>query len=353
MSDQTTLYRHFNAAGELLYVGISINAFERFKQHSSDKKWIDHVANMTIERFPNRNLALKAEKSAIQKEKPKYNIVYNAGTGNSKEEDFDPSKWVIKPGEKDNLAFNETIDSSLRLNQNFLELKDGNLTGRLIIRNTKLEGSKYPFADDWEMYYYSHEQGGFSYHVFGDEEKRWNPLTFSLKDLKAASDQELLRVGWKRDSKDRWVYDQARQRDKIVSDFDEQSKGKCFWITAEDLIKLFSNEYDNFGFIRANDLCWNSDNWRQFRVEDLKKWDIPIVTNDALIITKTLWEHIFCILYRNDSNKKKVIQQELFELLINGKFPEKYKTRFTDKAIWDEDGRVNYYTLEEYGRLFS
>lgn len=75
MTDTTSLYRHFNATGDLLYVGISINAFERYKQHASEKEWFDDVSNMTIERFDTRQCALEAEMSAIKNENPKYNIV--------------------------------------------------------------------------------------------------------------------------------------------------------------------------------------------------------------------------------------------------------------------------------------
>lgn len=92
MSDSTYLYRHFNSSGELLYVGISINAFDRYKQHANEKEWIDEVANMTIERFPCRGDALLAESSAIVKEKPKYNIAGNP-LANQKR----PAKVVEKP----------------------------------------------------------------------------------------------------------------------------------------------------------------------------------------------------------------------------------------------------------------
>lgn len=77
MSEVTDLYRHFNLEGELLYVGISINAFERYKQHAIEKDWFDSVINMTVERFSTRQQALEAEKAAIKAEKPKYNVVHN------------------------------------------------------------------------------------------------------------------------------------------------------------------------------------------------------------------------------------------------------------------------------------
>lgn len=77
MTDQTTLYRHFNATGELLYVGISINAFERYKQHAKDKAWINEISSTTYEPCETREIALLAEKLAIKREKPIHNIVHN------------------------------------------------------------------------------------------------------------------------------------------------------------------------------------------------------------------------------------------------------------------------------------
>lgn len=85
MSDVTSLYRQFNDAGILLYVGISINAFDRFRQHAKDKVWIDEVGSMTIERFSSRALALAAEAKAIVDERPKYNIAGNPLAQISKE----------------------------------------------------------------------------------------------------------------------------------------------------------------------------------------------------------------------------------------------------------------------------
>lgn len=71
---RTQLYRHFNAAGELLYVGISINAARRSKEHNKSS-WFGEVSRIEIEWFETRESALKAEISMIRTEKPKYNIV--------------------------------------------------------------------------------------------------------------------------------------------------------------------------------------------------------------------------------------------------------------------------------------
>mgnify|MGYP003647139781 CR=1 FL=1 len=73
----TSLYRHFDHEGALLYVGISLSWPARTKQHAHGSRWFDLVAKVEIERFPTRAAALEAERQAIKSEKPKFNIVHN------------------------------------------------------------------------------------------------------------------------------------------------------------------------------------------------------------------------------------------------------------------------------------
>lgn len=74
---ETYLYRHFDKDNQLLYVGISIDPKRRYLQHCENKDWTGDIQNITIEAFQNRELALRAEKEAIIKEKPIYNIQHN------------------------------------------------------------------------------------------------------------------------------------------------------------------------------------------------------------------------------------------------------------------------------------
>lgn len=76
MNDSTQLYRHFNKDGALLYVGISLSALQRLSQHGNGSEWFDHIAHVTIENFPNRIAAERAEKKAIQTERPTHNIAH-------------------------------------------------------------------------------------------------------------------------------------------------------------------------------------------------------------------------------------------------------------------------------------
>lgn len=76
MDQRTALYRHFDAAGELLYVGISLCAIGRLAQHRMDKQWYQDIARVEVEWLPDRDTALAAEKLAIQTERPRYNVVH-------------------------------------------------------------------------------------------------------------------------------------------------------------------------------------------------------------------------------------------------------------------------------------
>lgn len=73
----TTLYRWFNTANELLYVGISNNVARRTDQHGDHQPWWNQVDYCRVERFPSRPLAEAAEVAAIHNEHPIYNIAHN------------------------------------------------------------------------------------------------------------------------------------------------------------------------------------------------------------------------------------------------------------------------------------
>lgn len=71
---RTALYRHFDAAGQLLYVGISLSAVQRLAQHKQTARWFTNLARIDIEWFPNRRLAEQAERAAIWHESPRFNL---------------------------------------------------------------------------------------------------------------------------------------------------------------------------------------------------------------------------------------------------------------------------------------
>lgn len=65
------LYRHYNG-DTLLYVGISLSAIGRLQQHNQ-ASWVKTITRVTIEQFPSRAEALKAELLAIATEQPLHN----------------------------------------------------------------------------------------------------------------------------------------------------------------------------------------------------------------------------------------------------------------------------------------
>ena len=71
---KTALYRMFDCDGQLLYVGISQNWFNRLNTHFSSKPWVDEITNITIAWYASTPAAALAERTAIRWENPVYNI---------------------------------------------------------------------------------------------------------------------------------------------------------------------------------------------------------------------------------------------------------------------------------------
>ena len=73
----TQLYRYFDATGALLYIGVSRRWFRRNVDHQREASWHYRISSATIEMHPTRAAALDAERDAIRKERPLYNVVHN------------------------------------------------------------------------------------------------------------------------------------------------------------------------------------------------------------------------------------------------------------------------------------
>lgn len=69
------VYRHFNAAGELLYVGCSINPLARQLAHHW-KRWILESVRIEIQWCKSRAQAKRLERKVIAAELPKYNVAH-------------------------------------------------------------------------------------------------------------------------------------------------------------------------------------------------------------------------------------------------------------------------------------
>lgn len=78
MSDTTYLYRLYDDAGQLLYIGISNRPVRRWIEHLTSKPWADQVARMERGHgYPTHADARAAEKLAIRSEYPRHNIEHN------------------------------------------------------------------------------------------------------------------------------------------------------------------------------------------------------------------------------------------------------------------------------------
>lgn len=72
-----SLYRFYDASGQLLYIGITVDVTIRWSSHTRGKVWWKDVVHATVEHHPNRTAVLAAEAAAIKAEKPLHNITHN------------------------------------------------------------------------------------------------------------------------------------------------------------------------------------------------------------------------------------------------------------------------------------
>lgn len=70
----TAVYRLYDAAGRLLYVGVAEDFDVRFRQHSYEKSWWPDVRHRDVIWLPTRLDALAEEAGAIDREQPVHNL---------------------------------------------------------------------------------------------------------------------------------------------------------------------------------------------------------------------------------------------------------------------------------------
>lgn len=76
MTERTALYRLFGEDDALLYIGISKTFGRRWTQHAGAKPWWPEVRHQAIDWHPDWATAHKAETEAIEREKPRHNVVH-------------------------------------------------------------------------------------------------------------------------------------------------------------------------------------------------------------------------------------------------------------------------------------
>lgn len=72
--DPHVVYRHFDTAGRLIYVGCTNSIKQRTDQHRKSSWWFPQVARTRVLLFPNRDYALWKEREAIGAENPRWNL---------------------------------------------------------------------------------------------------------------------------------------------------------------------------------------------------------------------------------------------------------------------------------------
>lgn len=74
------LYRFYDVADDLLYIGVTHDPGARWASHRKDKPWWHEVTRISVETHPSRTAVLEAERTAILAEQPRYNVVHNRRT---------------------------------------------------------------------------------------------------------------------------------------------------------------------------------------------------------------------------------------------------------------------------------
>lgn len=74
---RTALYRLYDEADVLLYIGISHQPDVRFEQHAKTKEWWPQVARREVRWFDDRPTAAVAEATAIRSEDPEHNGTFS------------------------------------------------------------------------------------------------------------------------------------------------------------------------------------------------------------------------------------------------------------------------------------
>ena len=68
------VYRCYDGAGRLLYVGISANGYGRLEAHRRGSPWWSHVRRVRVEQYRDRGAASAAEAICVRDELPIHNL---------------------------------------------------------------------------------------------------------------------------------------------------------------------------------------------------------------------------------------------------------------------------------------
>jgi len=75
------VYKAYDDAGALLYVGISINVFKRLGEHKAYSPWYDEASRIEVVQYLNRASARAEEARCIKFDAPAFNVTQEAAAG--------------------------------------------------------------------------------------------------------------------------------------------------------------------------------------------------------------------------------------------------------------------------------
>lgn len=99
------LYRHYDAEGALLYIGISSSLAHRIEAHRRASDWFPLVVSISVQHFDTREALEEAERAAIVAEKPPHN------------RRVDGAPHVVKPQRGRWVALNPDSDALRKLKE--------------------------------------------------------------------------------------------------------------------------------------------------------------------------------------------------------------------------------------------
>lgn len=76
-TEETSVYRYYDAIGVLIYVGITGRGAARNWEHSRNAEWWSFVARQEVEHHATLRAALDREKRLIQEFRPPFNVLHN------------------------------------------------------------------------------------------------------------------------------------------------------------------------------------------------------------------------------------------------------------------------------------
>lgn len=111
------IYRFYSVADDPLYIGQSRDLSNRIRIHQASTPWFDDVDHITVQHVESVDIALEAERDAIQAEHPRYNLEHQ------------PAARVRKTGRMTGYNIDEAVGlralASLRRNKSWLASETG------------------------------------------------------------------------------------------------------------------------------------------------------------------------------------------------------------------------------------